>query len=116
MNQSQSDLCGKDMNFSMNSTIGMHLAVVQHSTSVADLKAINTNQSKSSTLAGSRTRTNSAGDFCKKRPQCQGQCLMGLVQRYTLEEAVNSVKTNKIDSTWILVSHSKGTIDNFYWL
>ncbi len=115
MGHFQSDLCGKDMNIRMNPTTGMHLAVIQHGTSAADLKAINTNQSKSSALAGLCTRTHSAGDLCKKRPQCQGKCYMGLVQLYT-EEALNAVKTNKIDSTWILVRHSKGTIDYFYRL
>ncbi len=115
MGHFQSDLCGKDMNIRMNPTTGMHLAVIQHGTSAADLKAINTNQSKSSALAGLCTRTHSVGDLYKKRPQCQGKCYMGLVQLYT-EEALNAVKTNKIDSTWILVSHSKGTIDYFYRL
>lgn len=39
---------------------------------------------------------------------------MGLLQCYTLEEAVNAVKTNKIDSTWILASHSKSTIQTIF--
>lgn len=75
----------------MNST----KAVVQHGTSSAYLTAINTEQSDSSALAGSHIGTHSVGDFCEKRPQCQGQNYMGLVQCYTLEEALNAVKANE---------------------
>lgn len=91
MGHSRCDLCGKDTSISMNST----KAVVQHGTSSAYLTAINTEQSDSSALAGSHIGTHSVGDFCEKRPQCQGQNYMGLVQCYTLEEALNAVKANE---------------------
>lgn len=87
----------------MNSTP----AVVQHGTSSAYLTAINTEQSDSSALAGSH----SVGDFYKKRPQCQGQNYMGLLQCYTLEEALNAVKASE-NRLYLDLSSSYVTIFN----